>query len=261
MLRILFIGDIVGRPGRRIVKSAIKEIVTGQNIDLVIANGENAAGGFGLSVEVSQELLFAGVDVITLGNHTWDNREITQVLEREPRVIRPANYPPDTPGSGSYVARTEKEVPVGVVNLMGQVFLESLESPFHTADAIISSLMKETKIIIVDFHAEATSEKVALGWYLDGRVSAVLGTHTHIPTADERVLPGGTAYITDVGMTGPVNSVLGIDPQIVLKKFLSKRPVRFEVAAGPVELNGVVLEINESGQASGISRIRRRLDG
>lgn len=261
MIKVLFIGDIVGRPGRRIVKSAINEIVKGQAIDLVIANGENAAGGFGLSVEVSQELLYAGVDVITLGNHTWDNREITQVLERESRVIRPANYPPDTPGCGSYIARTEKGVPIGVTNIMGQVFLESLASPFQTADEVISSLLPETKIIIVDFHAEATSEKVAMGWYLDGRVSAVLGTHTHIPTADERILPGGTAYITDVGMTGPINSVLGIDPQIVLKKFLTKRPVRFEVAGGPIELNGVILEVNESGQAIGISRIRRRLDG
>lgn len=259
MVRIFFIGDIVGKPGRRILKTCLKEIIQTEAIDLVIANGENAAGGFGINMEVSRELLTTGVDVITLGNHAWKNQEIYSVFTSEPRIIRPANYPDGTPGEGYYLAETSKGILVGVINLQGQVFLEPLACPFQTADQIVNYLKKKTNIIIIDIHAEATSEKMALGWYLDGRVTAVLGTHTHIQTADERILPKGTGYITDVGMTGPSHSVLGIDPQLVINKFLTKRPVRFEVAAGPVELNGVILEANELGLTTGIKRVRKSI--
>lgn len=260
MLKILFIGDIVGKPGRRMLKSCLKEIIEEEETDLVIANGENAAGGFGITYDVSQEIFSAGVDLITLGNHTWDNREINRVLEEEPRVIRPANYPEDTPGQGYYMTETTKGVLVGVVNLLGQVFMEPLRCPFRVADEIITKIKRKTNVIIFDIHAETTSEKMAFGWYLDGRATAILGTHTHIPTADERILPKGTGYITDVGMTGPINSVLGINPEIVITKFLTKRPIRFEVASGPVKLDGVVFEVNEHGFTTNIKRIQRRLD-
>ncbi len=260
MLKILFIGDIVGKPGRKIIKSYLTEIINEEEIDLVIANSENAAGGFGITYDVSQELLSAGVDLITLGNHTWDNRDIFRVLEEEPKVIRPANYPEDTPGQGYYIIETAKGVLVGVVNLLGQVFLEPLRCPFRVADECLNKIKKRTDVVIVDFHAETTSEKMAMGWYLDGRVTAVFGTHTHIPTADERILPKGTGYITDVGMTGPLNSVLGIDPEIVITKFLTKRPVRFEVASGPIKLDGVIFEVNEYGITTSIRRIQRLMD-
>lgn len=260
MLKILFIGDVVGKPGRKILKSCLKEIIATEETDLVIANGENAAGGFGITYEVSQEIFSAGVDLITLGNHTWDNREISRVLEDEPRVIRPANYPEGTPGQGYYITETTKGILVGVANLLGQVFLEPLQCPFRIADEVITKIKRKTDIIIFDIHAETTSEKMALGWYLDGRVTAVLGTHTHIPTADERILPKGTGYITDVGMTGPFNSVLGINPEIVITKFLTKRPARFEVASGPVKLDGIIFEVNEHGYTTSIKRIQRFLD-
>lgn len=260
MLKILFIGDIVGRPGRRIVKQVLPRLIEAEEVDLVIANGENAAGGFGLSYEVSQELLDAGIALLTLGNHTWDNREIARVLEEEERVIRPANYPEGTPGAGSTIVETEMGLRVGVINLMGQVFMEALACPFRVADQCVAQLKRQTDIIIVDMHAEATSEKLALGWYLDGRVTAVVGTHTHIATADERILPEGTGYITDVGMTGPVNSVLGVKSDLVLQKFLTKRPVRFEIAGGPIELNAVVLEVNEYGLTTGIRRVHRLIE-
>lgn len=259
MLKVLFIGDIVGRPGRRIIKACLQEIIRVEAIDLVIANGENSAGGFGITLEVCQELLTAGIDLITLGNHTWDNREAAKVLEQERRVIRPANYPDGTPGEGFQLVETARGNLVGVINILGQVFLEPLSCPFRTADYCIDWLKKKTSLIIVDIHAEATSEKMALGWYLDGRVSAVIGTHTHIATADERVLPKGTGYITDAGMTGPKNSVLGIDAELVITKFLTKRPVKFELAPGPVQLNGVIMELNESGFTTNIRRIYREM--
>ncbi len=260
MLKILFIGDIVGKPGRKIIKECLNEIINREEADLVIANGENAAGGFGITYDVSQDLLSSGVDLITLGNHTWDNREISRVLEEEPKVIRPANYPEGTPGQGYYITETAKGILVGVVNLLGQIFLEPLRCPFRVADECINKLKKKTDVIIVDFHAETTSEKMALGWYLDGRATAVLGTHTHIPTADERILPKGTGYITDVGMTGPLDSVLGINPEIVITKFLTKRPVRFEVASGPIKLDSVIIEVNEFGLTTSIRRLQRYLD-
>jgi metallophosphoesterase (TIGR00282 family) len=259
-VRILFIGDIVGRPGRQIVKRVLREMIESTEIDLVVANGENAAGGFGISMEVTRELLAAGIDLITLGNHTWDNREITSVLEAEERVIRPANYPEGTPGTGFTIVESVQGVAVGVINLMGQIFMDPLACPFRTADHCINQIKRQTKIILVDIHAEATSEKQALGWYLDGRVTAVLGTHTHITTADERILPQGTAYITDVGMTGPVDSVLGVKPELIIRKFLTKRPVRFEIANGPTELNAVLIEADEYGSARRIERIKRRVE-
>lgn len=259
MIKILFIGDIVGRPGRKMIKTFLREIINTEAVDLVIANGENAAGGFGITLEVCRELLDAGIDVITLGNHTWDNRDIDRVLEQIECVVRPANYPEGTPGAGYYLAESGSGVLVGVINLLGQVYLDALACPFRTADHCLKQLKKKTHLIIVDMHAEATSEKVALGWYLDGRVTAVLGTHTHVTTADERILPQGTAYITDVGMTGPLDSVLGIKPEIVIDKFLTKRPARFELANGLSELNGVVVEANEFGQAIAIKRIRYHL--
>jgi metallophosphoesterase (TIGR00282 family) len=261
LFKVLFIGDIVGRPGRRIVKTCLTEIIRTETVDLVIANGENSAGGFGITMEVCQELLTAGIDLITLGNHTWDNREVIKVLEQERRVIRPANYPDGTPGEGFHIVETARGYLVGVINILGQVFLEPLSCPFQAADYCLNWIKKKTPYIIVDFHAEATSEKMALGWYLDGRVSAVIGTHTHIATADERILPQGTGYITDAGMTGPMNSVLGIDPQLVLTKFLTKRPVKFELASGPIQFNGVLLEINEAGLTTGIKRVYRNMEG
>jgi metallophosphoesterase, MG_246/BB_0505 family len=238
----------------------LQDLIKTEMIDLVIANGENSAGGFGINQEICQELLTAGVDVITMGNHTWDNKEIYHVLERERRVIRPANYPGGTPGEGYYIAETQKSALVGVVNILGLVFLEPLACPFQTAQECITSIKKKTNIIIIDFHAEATSEKTALGWYLDGQVTAVLGTHTHITTADDRILPKGTGYITDVGMTGPSNSILGIDPAIVIKKFITHLPARFEVAGGPIELNAVILDIDEDGTTKAIRRVRRTID-
>ncbi len=258
-MRILFIGDIVGRPGRRTVKNILKKIIEEEDLDLVIGNGENAAGGFGLSYETCQELLYAGIDVITLGNHTWDNKDIFNTLERETRVVRPANYPADTPGQGYYLAETTKGDLVGVINLLGQVFLEALASPFEVATELIDLIKPQTNIILVDFHGEATSEKMALGYYLDGQVTAVVGTHTHVQTADEQLLPKGTAYITDVGMTGPSNSILGIDPKIVVKKFITKLPVRFEVAKGATQFNGVIIEVDLTGRATSIKRIQRNM--
>ena len=255
MVKILFVGDIVGRPGRMVLKKFLPQVMQSEMIDFVIANGENAAGGFGINLEVSQEILGAGVDVITLGNHTWDNREVTAVLERESRVIRPINYPDETPGMGYIITTAANGMKIGVISVLGLVFLEPLFCPFRAVEDCLAYIKKKTDVIIVDVHAEATSEKMALGWYLDGKVSAVIGTHTHIVTADERILPQGTGYITDAGMTGPTNSILGVDSQLVIQKFLTKRPVRFEVAAGPAALSGVVLEVNEAGQTVQIKRV------
>ena len=257
MLHILMVGDIVGRPGRRAVKQMIRPLKKKYNIDFVIANGENAAGGNGLTQEIADELFDDGIDFLTMGNHTWDKKEIFEFIDLESRLIRPANYPPGTPGRGSTVVKVSKDIKIGIVNLAGRVFLPPLDCPFRTAEFVVNTLLKETKIIIIDFHAEATSEKIAFGWYMDGKVSAVLGTHTHVPTADERILPQGTGYITDVGMTGPRDSVLGVKTDIVINKFITQLPFRFEVAAGPAQLNGVLLHINElTGKTEYIKRIQ-----
>jgi len=255
-LRILFIGDVVGKGGRRAVTELLPRLREG-GVDFVIANGENAAGGMGITPQVAQLLLESGVNVITSGNHIWRKKEIIPFLEQEPRLLRPANYPHGAPGRGSSIYAAANGRKIGVLNLEGRIFMKALESPFRTAEEHLSFLRKEAEVIIVDFHAEATSEKMALGWFLDGEVSAVLGTHTHVQTADEKVLPGGTAYITDVGMTGPIDSVIGIKKEIALERFLTMLPNKFEPAKGEVELQGVIIEVDdETGLSSGIRRIK-----
>ena len=260
-MRILFIGDIFGRPGRTIVKDRLPDLVRQYSPDLIIANGENAAAGFGITPPLAEELFDLGIDVITTGNHIWDKREIIDYFEMADgnahsparRVLRPANYPAGMPGWGVYQG-TKNGVAYAVMNLQGRVFMGSTDDPFRGADQLLSQIA--AKIVFVDFHAEATSEKVALGWYLDGRVTAVVGTHTHIPTADEVVLPGGTAYITDVGMTGPYDGVIGVKRELVVNKFLSSMPVRFEPASGDVRLCAVVVDCdNTSGRAARIERV------
>lgn len=256
-MKILFIGDIVGRPGRHLVRDALPRLIDQHMIDLVIANGENAAAGFGLTADVVAELLDMGIDVLTTGNHVWDKRDGLICLEQEPALLRPANYPVDVPGRGVGVFRTAAGLSITVVNLEGRVFMGNLDCPFRKADAILQELGPGQKIIFVDFHAEATSEKGALAAYLDGRVSAVVGTHTHVQTADERVLPGGTAFISDVGMSGARDSVIGIRKELSIQKFLTQMPVRYEIAKSDPVLCAVVVSINEdSGQANSIERIQ-----
>ncbi len=258
-MKVLFIGDIVGRPGRRIVRETLHKIVAEEDIDLVIANCENAAAGFGVTAAIAEGLFGEGIHVLTSGNHIWDKKEIVPYLDREPRILRPANYP-DAPGAGFYIGRTDSAVRFAVINLQGRVYMPSIECPFRTADRLLEELDGAIKVRFVDFHAEVTSEKVALGWRLDGRVSAVVGTHTHVPTADERILPGGTAYITDAGMTGPMNSVIGMDKEASIARFLSGRPERFQPAAGAIRLHAVVVAIDEStGRATSIRRRREDL--
>jgi len=226
-----------------------------RGVDLCVVNGENAAGGFGITGEMAEEIFRAGADVITSGNHIWNRKETGDFLMHEPRLLRPSNYPPGAPGKGMFVAPTPNG-PAAVINLMGRVFMPPVECPFREADRLLGELPSEVKVVLLDFHAEATSEKVALGWYLDGRVSAVLGTHTHIQTADERVLPKGTAYLSDTGMTGPADSVIGIKTSIAVGKFLTGVPVRLEAADGPGQLNGVLVEVEPStGRAAAIERI------
>ncbi|MBP1751634.1 MAG: metallophosphoesterase [Geobacteraceae bacterium] len=255
-VKILFISDIVGKPGRQAVSSELHRIVDRHSIDLVSANGENAAGGFGITADIAGELYEQGVHVITSGNHIWDKRDSYEFINREERIVRPANYPDGAPGRGSAIVKTAGGVKVAVLNLEGRVFMNNLECPFRVADREIARLREITPIILVDFHAEATSEKLTLGWYLNGRVSAVIGTHTHVQTSDERVLPGGTAYITDAGMTGSFDSVIGIKKELAMEKFISQLPVRFEVAKKDIRVNAVVVEIDEnSGKALGIERL------
>ncbi|HTZ97213.1 MAG TPA: TIGR00282 family metallophosphoesterase [Terriglobales bacterium] len=260
-MRILFIGDIFGRPGRTIVKERLPELVKQYSIDLVIANGENAAAGFGITPPLTEELFELGIDVITTGNHIWDKREIIdyfQTANGDPysparRLLRPANYAPGLPGWGLYQGR-KKETPYAVLNLQGRVFMTSNDDPFRVADQLLNDV--KAKVIVVDIHAEATSEKMSLGWYLDGRVTLVVGTHTHVPTADERVLPGGTAYITDVGMTGPYDSVIGVKKELIVGKFLNNLPVRFEAGTGDVRLCAAVVDCDETtGHAREIKRL------
>lgn len=258
-MKILFIGDIVGRPGRRIVRETLQRIAADEDVDLVIANCENAAAGFGVTPAIAEGLFGEGVHVLTSGNHIWDKKDIVPYLDGEPRILRPANYP-DAPGSGVYIGQTDSAVRFAVINLQGRVYMPSIECPFRTADQVIEELDDDIKVRFVDFHAEITSEKIALGRYLDGRVSSVVGTHTHVPTADENVLPGGAAYITDVGMTGPLDSIIGMDKEASLARFLSGRPARFQPAAGAVRLNAVVVAIDEStGRATAIHRRREDL--
>ncbi|NLW23855.1 MAG: TIGR00282 family metallophosphoesterase [Clostridia bacterium] len=256
MLKILMIGDIVGNTGRTVVKKCLPRLYEKYELDMVIANGENSAGGNGITRSIVNELFSYKIDIITMGNHVWDRKEIVEFIDNQPFLIRPANYPPGTPGKGFAIYEI-KNIKVGVINLSGVVFLPPLISPFLIIDKLIDDLKKECPIIIVDFHAEATSEKVAMGWYLDGKVSAVIGTHTHVQTADERILPQGTAYITDVGMTGPRDSVLGIKTELIINKFLTQMPVKFEVASGVGQLNGILLEIDsQTYKVMNIKRIQ-----
>jgi len=253
-IKILFIGDIIGRPGRNALKTWLQPWVEAHAVDLVVGNGENAAGGMGLTARVFDDLLAMGIDVITSGNHIWSKKEIYPILNRSDQILRPANYPESVPGKG-YAIHTVKGCKILILNLEGRVFMKSLECPFRTADKILDSF--HGKIILVDFHAEATSEKIALGWHLDGRVSAVLGTHTHVQTADERILPQGTAYITDAGMTGPTDSVIGMKKDIALSRFLTQLPAKFDVARGKCVINGAVMTINcDTGRAVSIERIQ-----
>jgi 2',3'-cyclic-nucleotide 2'-phosphodiesterase len=261
-MRILFIGDIVGAPGRRIVVERLEDIIANEQADLVIANGENSASGFGITPRLTEELLSIGIEVLSGGNHIWDRKEILDFIPREPRLLRPANFPAASPGKGLFRGTSRQGIPYAVLSLQGRIFMASNEDPFSTADRELASLDPETKVILVDIHAEATSEKQAMGWYLDGRVSAVVGTHTHVPTADERILPNGTAYITDVGMTGPHDSVIGMEKGAIIKRFLDGLPARFEVATGDIQMNAVFIEVDSlSGRAVSIARRRYRLEG
>jgi hypothetical protein len=253
---LLFVGDVVGKPGRRALGRLLPRLVDQRQVDYAVVNVENAAGGFGITSEVLAEFDDLPIDCFTTGNHVWDKKEGVPLLDSNPRLLRPANYPDGNPGGGLYVGETAAGVPVATINLEGQVFMRALESPFRVADRLLNGLDPAVKVIMVDFHAEATSEKQALAFYLDGRVSALLGTHTHVPTADERVLPGGTALLTDVGMTGPYESVIGVRADKVVQRFLLQTPVSFEVAKGDVRLAAAVVDIDEAtGKARAIERL------
>jgi hypothetical protein len=256
LMRLLFIGDIVGRPGRELVRQGLAGLVEHHHVDLVIANVENAAAGSGITREIGDQLLDWGVDVMTSGNHIWNRKEAIDYIGAEPRLLRPANYPAGVPGRGSYIARAEGGPSVGVINVMGRVFMASIDDPFTVVLREIEALGTRCRVIFVDFHAEATSEKVAMGWHLDGRVTAVIGTHTHVQTADGRVLPKGTAYLTDVGMTGPHDSVIGVEIEPALGRFLNAMPARFETATANPRLNAVLVDADEAtGLALGIERL------
>ena len=260
-MKILFIGDIVGSPGRKIVHDRLRDILEQRQIDLCIANGENSASGFGITPRLAEELFASGIEVLTGGNHIWDRKEILDFFPHEPRLLRPANFPNGSPGKGLYVGRTKAGGAYAVMNLQGRTFMAPLDDPFRAAVAELAKIPPDVKVIVVDMHAEATSEKQAMGWYLDGKVSAVLGTHTHVATADNHVLPAGTAYITDVGMTGPHDSVIGMEKAGIMQRFLDAMPAKFGVAEGDVQMNTVLLDVDEStGHARSIERLNFRLD-
>jgi 2',3'-cyclic-nucleotide 2'-phosphodiesterase len=255
-MNILFIGDVLGRPGRELVRRNLRTLVEHHAIDLVIANVENAAAGFGITRDIGDEFLKWGVDVMTSGNHIWDKKEAVEYIGAEPRLLRPANYPAGVPGRGAYVARTRSEEPVGVLNAMGRVFMLNIDDPFAVVLHEVEAMRHWARIIVVDFHAEATSEKIAMGWHLDGKVTAVIGTHTHVQTADDRVLPNGTAYITDAGMTGPHDSIIGMERESAMVRFLTGMPAKFEPATANPRLNGVVIAADAAtGRATRITRI------
>ena len=256
-MKILFIGDIVGEPGRKTVARLVPKLVRERGVDFVIANAENAAGGFGVTPSVAQELFAVGVHVITSGNHIWDKKEIIDYIKREPRLLRPANYPKGVPGNGGVVVTTASGEKVGVLQLMGRVSMPTLDCPFRVGRHEVEALRRDAQTVIVDMHAEATSEKMAMGWYLDGDVSGVFGTHTHVQTADERILPKGTAYLTEVGMVGPIDSVIGVTKEIAIEKFLTQMPRRFEVAPGPCVFSAVLFDVDTTmGKAVSIERLR-----
>jgi metallophosphoesterase (TIGR00282 family) len=257
-MRVLFIGDIVGSPGRRIVQDRLADIIAQKQIDLVIANGENAAAGFGITPRLADELLNTGIEVLTGGNHSWDRKEIMEYMPHQPRLLRPGNFPEGNPGSGVYVGTAKNGVKYAVLNLQGRVFLPAIEDPFRKADRELAKLPEDIAFVLVDMHAETTSEKLAMGWYLDGRVTAVVGTHTHVTTADEHVLPQGTAFITDVGMTGPHDGVIGMDRGAIIRRFLDGLPARFDVASGDVQMNCVLIETEDDGPRNAAGRLRAR---
>jgi metallophosphoesterase (TIGR00282 family) len=260
-VNILFIGDIFGKPGRDIVRRALPALVEQRQIDFVIANVENSAAGFGVTGDIAETLLGYGIDVMTSGNHIWDKKEVLEYMPRQQKLLRPANYPAGVPGRGSYLGRTRTGEPVGVVNVMGRVFMTPLDDPFAVAVREIEALRAKTRVIVVDFHAEATSEKVAMGWHLDGRATAMIGTHTHVQTADERVLPKGTACLTDVGMTGPHDSIIGVTTEAALGRFLNAMPARFEAANGAGRLNAAIISADPAtGKATRIERLNMSAD-
>lgn len=257
-MNILFIGDIFASPGRRIVSEHLQQIVSEEKIQLAIANAENAAAGFGITPQLAEELFSLGLDVLTTGNHAWDKKEIYEYLPRQPRLLRPANYPCGLPGNGLVVVRARNGVEVAVINLQGRMHMPATDCPFRKADEILASLDPAVKVRFVDFHCELTSEKMAMGWHLNGRVSAMFGTHTHIPTADERILSGGTAYQTDVGMTGPYDSVIGSDKNLALRRFLTGMPIRLDSAKTGGELHAVTVTVDPAtGHAKAIRRCER----
>lgn len=260
-MRILFIGDIVGSPGRRIVHDRLADILVQNRVDLAIANGENAASGFGITPKITEDLLATGIAVLTGGNHIWDRKEILEYFPHQSRLLRPANFPNGSPGSGLYVDTAPSGAGYAVLNLQGRTFMTPLDDPFRTAERELAQIPSAVKVIVVDMHAEATSEKQAMGWFLDGKVSAVIGTHTHVVTADARILPGGTAYITDVGMTGPHDSVIGMEKEGIIRRFLDAMPARFSVAEGDIQMNTVLIEVDPAtGRAQSIERLMFRLD-
>ena len=258
----------MGSPGREIVRERLADLVSQKKIDLVIANGENSASGFGITPKIVDELLGCGVEVISGGNHSWDRREIMEFMPHEARLLRPANFPDGSPGSGMYVGTAKNGVKYAVINVQGRVFLPAIDDPFKKVDELLATLLADVAFVLVDVHAETTSEKIAMGWYVDGRATAVVGTHTHVATADEHVLPEGTAFITDVGMTGPHAGVIGMDKTAIIKKFLDGLPTRFEVAQGDLQLNAVLIETDDEGprnsagrlKARSIERLRLRMD-
>lgn len=256
-MKVLFIGDIVGKVGRNATKALIPTVVNRYKIDLVVANGENAAGGFGITDKIVAEFLSYGVHIITTGNHVWDKKEFIPQISKENFVLRPLNYPRGVPGYGSLLYSLSSGIKVAVINLSGRVFMSPIDCPFRVGKEEIERLRGQTKIIIIDFHAEATSEKIAFGYFVDGKVSAVIGTHTHVQTADEKILPGGTAYITDVGMTGPSDSVIGIEKEQIIERFLTSMPMRFETATGEGIFSALIIEINEeTGKSTAVQRLQ-----
>ena len=260
-MKILFIGDIFANVGRRLVADHLADIREAQGIDLVIANSENSAGGFGVTPGTAEELFALGVDVLTGGNHSFDKREIYDYMAVHPRLLRPANYPPGTPGAGMVTVTARNGVSCAVLNLQGRVYMAQTDCPFRKADELLGSLNPAVRVRFVDFHAEVTSEKMAMGWHLDGRVSAMVGTHTHIPTADSRILPGGTAYQTDAGMTGPYDSVIGVEKEMIVGRFMNSMPIKMQAAKGSVELHSVIIDIDEAtGKALAIRRHTVRAD-
>lgn len=259
-MRILFIGDIVGEPGRKAVKELVPKITKREKIDFIVANGENAAGGSGVTPALVDELLSCGVDVITSGDHIWKRKEIIDRIAQDARILRPANYPREAPGFGSTVVQSKAGVDVGVINIQGRVFMQAIEDPFRVVKSELDRIKNKARVIIVDVHAEATSEKIALGWLLDGVVSAVIGTHTHVQTADEKILPQGTAFLTDAGMTGPFDSVIGRNKEQILARFMTQMPTKFEMAEGDIQLHGAIIDIDEkTGKANSIKRVQEKL--